>query len=323
MPPFVVYIEMEVLLLKDGILIIDKPQWFTSFDVIAKLRKILNTKKIGHTGTLDPMATGVLVICFGKATALSDYLMSDNKTYKTTIKFGIKTDTGDMSGNILDNADSDIINDKPFLSDALKEKFIKNLDYADKQNYKLDTTEEQIKTILKSFIGKQKQIPSIYSSIKVNGKKLYEYARAGENVEIPERDIEIFDICDISFNGINELTYTVNCSKGTYIRSLNEDICKKLKTIGTTLKLERVATGEYSIDNAVKIDDDNLEEKIIPLEDIFDNKIELDKKFYDKLINGMSIETSKNDGLYNLYVDNKYIGIGKITNHALKRFILV
>ena len=278
--------------MKDGILIIDKPQDFTSHDVVAKIRKIIGTKKVGHTGTLDPMATGVLVVCVGAATKLVEYFTSKEKVYEAKIKLGIKTDTADITGNIIETSNLDCIK---------------------------EMTEDQIKETIKTFIGKQKQVPPKYSSIKVNGMKLYEYARKGIEVKIEPRDIEIFDINNISVEN-DEISYTVHCSKGTYIRSLCEDIATKLGTCGTMSYLRRIKTGEFSIENAITIEEIQ-EDKIYHMEKLFDNKIVIEKDL-DKLLNGMELPCDKPDGLYSLYT-NCYIGIGKIKDKKLKREIIL
>lgn len=183
----------------NGVIIVNKPKNFTSQDVVSKVKKILNEKKAGHTGTLDPMATGVLPILVGNATKLSKYLIEHNKTYVAKIKLGQKTNTGDVEGTVIE--------EKPVTDISL----------------------DKVEKVLNSFIGKQKQIPPIYSAIKINGKKLYEYARNGENVEIPEREIEIYSIKLLQLN--EEIEFEVSCSKGTYIRTLCEDIAKALGTV--------------------------------------------------------------------------------------------
>lgn len=183
----------------NGVIIVNKPKNFTSQDVVSKVKKVLNEKKAGHTGTLDPMATGVLPILVGNATKLSKYLIEHNKTYVAKIKLGQKTDTGDVEGTVIE--------EKPVTDISL----------------------DKVEKVLNSFIGKQKQIPPIYSAIKINGKKLYEYARNGENVEIPEREIEIYSIKLLQLN--EEIEFEVSCSKGTYIRTLCEDIAKALGTV--------------------------------------------------------------------------------------------
>lgn len=184
-----------------GLLIINKPKNYTSHDIVNVVRKKLNTKKVGHTGTLDPDATGVLPILIGTATKISKYLIEHKKAYIATIKLGYKTDTGDSSGKVI------------------KE---------DKHFQEIDNKE--IENVLVSFLGKQKQVPPMYSAIKVGGKKLYEYAREGKTLEVQAREIEIYDI-DLKGCNKDEISFEVNCSKGTYIRTLCEDIAEKLGTI--------------------------------------------------------------------------------------------
>lgn len=288
----------------DGIIIINKQIGFTSYDVVAKVKKILNEKKAGHTGTLDPLATGVLPILLGNATKISKYLIEHDKKYIATIKFGEKRETGDSEGKVIEIS--------------------KN---------KIDD-EENIKCVLKSFLGKQKQIPPIYSAIKINGKKLYEYARNGENVEIPPRDIEIYEIEYIEFNKeMQTLKFSVKCSKGTYIRSLCEDISKKLNTVGYMLALERIQVDDFSIDNVVTLEEleknkDNLEflnNKILKMEDIFKNlnSINLSERKRELFLNGVKLTFELEDGLYNVYSNQKYIGIGIVKNKLLKRDIVI
>lgn len=273
----------------DGILIIDKPNGITSHDVVSKVRKALKTKRVGHTGTLDPLATGVLVVCVEKATKLVNYLTCDEKTYEVEMKFGIKTDTGDITGKVI----------------------------GEDTNYDIDL--DKIKEAIKKFIGKQKQIPPMYSAIKVNGKKLYELAREGIEIEREAREIEVFEIKNLEWkNGI--LKYTVHCSKGTYVRSLCEDIAKELGTVGTMTNLKRIQSGEFQIKDAIKINDIS-EEKIISIEKLFDKEIDV-KNNLKELLNGMKIQCVKPDGLYKLYAD-EFIGIGKIEKNYLKREIIL
>lgn len=273
----------------DGILIIDKPAGITSHDVVAKVRRALKTKRVGHTGTLDPLATGVLVVCVEKATKLVNYLTCDEKTYEVEMKFGIKTDTGDITGKIID----------------------------EDTNYDIDMN--KIKRTLDKFIGKQEQIPPMYSAIKVNGKKLYELAREGIEIEREARKIEIFEIKNIEWKD-KTLKYTVHCSKGTYIRSLCEDIAGELGTIGTMTNLRRIQSGEFQVKDAIKIEDIS-EKKIISIEKLFDKEIDV-KNNLKELLNGMKIQCIRPDGLYKLYAD-KFIGIGKIEKNYLKREIIL
>ena len=277
--------------MKDGILIIDKPQDFTSHDVVAKIRKIIGTKKVGHTGTLDPMATGVLVVCVGAATKLVEHFTCKDKVYEAKVKLGIKTDTADITGNVIEECE------------------VKQID------------KKLVAEVMKKIIGKQLQTPPKYSSIKVNGMKLYEYARQGIEVKIAPREIEIFDISNVIIvEEQNEISFKVHCSKGTYIRSLCEDIASSLGMCGTMSYLRRVKTGEFSIEEAITLEEIS-EEKIISMEKLFDNKIVIEKDL-EKLLNGMELKYDKPDGLYNLYT-NHYIGIGKIKDKKLKREIIL
>ncbi len=284
----------------DGVLIINKPKGFTSHDVVNILRKALNTKKIGHTGTLDPNATGVLPILIGKATKISKYLIEHNKTYIATISLGEKTDTGDDQGNIIE----------------------KDLNF---QNISC----KQIGDVLKTFIGKQKQIPPIYSAIKINGKKAYEYARKGQTVELEPRNIEIYSIDLIKIEN-NEITFEVSCSKGTYIRTLCEDIAKKLGTIGYMKELTRTNVNEFKLGNAVTIDEikENsliVKEKVINIETIFKDKPELklnDRK-KELFLNGVRLTFEEPNDIYRIYNNNEFIGLGIVQDNLLKRDVII
>lgn len=200
----------------DGIILVNKPAGMTSHDVVNKLRKILHTKKVGHCGTLDPDATGVLVVCINKATKVLQFLTSDNKEYIATLNLGTSTDTYDASGTVLET----------------------------KEYEPLDNA--QIIKCIHGFIGEQVQKPPMYSAIKVNGKKLYEYARAGETVEIPARTVKInyLDVLEIKNNLIK---FKVGCSKGTYIRSLCFDIAESLGYPGHMQELIRTKSGNFSL----------------------------------------------------------------------------
>ena len=187
----------------DGIIIINKPKNYTSHDIVYKIKKATD-EKVGHTGTLDPLATGVLPILIGKGTLCSKYLINHDKTYQVELKLGIKTETADSEGKIIE--------EKEVPEESLKK--------------------ETVKEILNFFLGKQTQVPPIYSAIKVKGKKLYEYARKGEKIEIEPRNIEIYKIELKNVDKANKvISFEVSCSKGTYIRSLCEDIAKRLGTV--------------------------------------------------------------------------------------------
>ena len=284
----------------NGIIVINKPAGYTSHDVVAKVKKILKIKKVGHTGTLDPNATGVLPLLLNDGTKLSKYLINHNKEYEVTLKLGIKTDTLDGEGKILEKINVD-------------EKILE---------------EENVKEVLENFIGKQKQVPPMYSAIKVNGKKLYEYARKGETLELEPRNIEIYNI---ELQNIDkskkEILFKVSCSKGTYIRSLCEDIASKLGTIGYMSNLNRTRVGNFKIEDAIKIEEleENIEEKIISIQKFFENyeKIDLDENKLKHFLNGVKITVNKEDGIYNIYNKEKYIGIGLVDKKLLKRDIIL
>lgn len=282
----------------DGIIVINKEKEYTSHDVVAKLKKKLNISKVGHTGTLDPNATGVLPILIGKGTKFSKYLINHDKIYEVELELGKKTDTADIEGKIIEEKNVD-------------EKYIK----------------ENLLQVLESFVGKQEQIPPMYSAIKKNGKKLYEYARAGEKVEIEPRKIEIYKI-DLNKYDKNIITFVVSCSKGTYIRSLCEDIAKKLNTVGYMKNLKRLQVGEFNIKDAVyidKIDLKNVNEHLITLEEILRGIpcINLGEKKLKLFLNGVQLTANNIDGLYKIYVANKFIGTGTIKKGLLKRDIIL
>lgn len=284
----------------DGILIVNKPKNCTSHDVVYKVKKITN-QKVGHTGTLDPMATGVLPLLIGKGTLCSKYLIEHDKIYKATIQLGKKTTTADQEG--------EVIEEQEIANNALEPQYVTKR--------------------LKEFLGKQIQTPPMYSAIKVNGKKLYEYARKGQNVEVPKREIEIYEIELLNIDKQNKkIEYKVHCSKGTYIRSLCEDIAEKLGTIGYMAELERLKVGKFILKNAISIDDlekENIEKNIITIEEIFKNneKINLTRKKLELFLNGVQITYDNPDGVYKIYCENKFIGTGTVKEKLLKRDVII
>lgn len=296
----------------DGIIIINKTKGCTSHDIVYKIKKMLN-KKVGHTGTLDPMAEGVLPILIGKGTQLSKYLINHDKKYIVELQLGIKTDTADSEGKIIE----------------------------EKTVNKTKLSKENITNVLQTFIGKQEQIPPIYSAIKVNGKKLYEYARKGQEVELKPRQIEIYDIKLIDYSmDEKQIKFEVFCGKGTYIRSLCEDIATKFETVGYMKSLKRTQVGNFKIDNSITIEelknliennenidiDDILKNKIITVEEIFEKfqSINLDEKKLEMFLNGVMLTQNLDEGVYKIYNKNsKFIGTGTIKNKLLKRDIIL
>ncbi|MBQ7667739.1 MAG: tRNA pseudouridine(55) synthase TruB [Clostridia bacterium] len=271
----------------DGFLNVYKEKGATSHDIVNKIRKIFNTKKVGHTGTLDPNATGVLVVAVGKATKLIEYLENAIKTYEAELTLGITTDTEDIWGNVL-------------------------------TNNKVDVTDEQIVTAIKSFIGNIKQVPPMYSALKINGKKLYELAREGKVIDRQPRDITIYDIYDIKIND-EKVSFIVKCSKGTYIRTLCKDIGEKLLVGATMSELKRIEAGSFTIDSAKKVDDIT-ESDLIPINEMikFMPKIELNENEESKYINGIKIEKDFTDGEYAVFIKDEFYGIGVIKDKLLK-----
>ena len=283
----------------DGIIIINKPKNCTSHDIVRKAKKIFN-EKVGHTGTLDPNATGVLPLLVGKGTQIAKYIINHDKTYEAVLQLGEKTDTADIEGKILET----------------------------KEVLERSVQTENVKEVLRSFIGKQEQIPPIYSAIKVNGKKLYDYARKGESVEIQPRQIEIYDIELIKIDKKNKtIEFRVDCSKGTYVRTLCENIAEKLDTVGYMKELNRTKVGDFSINNSITIEEleNGKSNNFITVEDYFKNykNIKLNEKKLKLFLNGVQLTWNLEDGIYRIYCDNEFIGIGTIKNNLLKRDIIL
>lgn len=307
----------------DGIILINREKKYTSHDVVAKVKKILKVK-VGHTGTLDPNATGILPLLLGNATKISKYLINHNKEYIAELKLGVKTDTADGEGKVIAEKQVNL------------EEIFENIN-------------ESIQQILNSFVGKTLQKPPMYSAIKVNGKKLYEYARKNEKVEVKSRQIEIYKMELIKLDlKENIIKFKVRCSKGTYIRTLCEDIAEKLNTYGYMKELQRTEVGDFKIENAITIgeleelvNENKLKDKIneealnivnskdrkyfIKIEELFMDKkiINLDEDLLNKFLNGVMIKNNNIDGIYRIYNKNNYIGIGVNKNQKLKRDVIV
>lgn len=279
----------------DGLLIINKPKGYTSHDIVNIVKKQLNITKVGHAGTLDPNATGVLPVLIGNATKISKYLIEHDKVYIAELKLGEKSSTGDLEGEIIEKKSVPKLN------------------------------EDQIKDTLKLFLGKQQQIPPMYSSIKINGKKAYEYARKGLKVEMEPREIEIMNISLIKFQD-NIITFKVKCSKGTYIRVLCEDIAKSLGTVGLMKELCRIKVNEFDIKNSVTLDDiKNGNVQVINIEEIFklQSCIKLNNRETKLFLNGVKLSNNKLDGLYRVYNNNVFLGLGIVSNNLLKRDVII
>lgn len=276
-----------------GFLNIYKPKGLTSHDVVARLRKITKVRQIGHTGTLDPFATGVLPICIGKATRLIEYL-DDDKEYLATVQFGKNTATYDLEGEITATFDKKV-------------------------------TEEDVKNALKDFEGEISQIPPIYSAIKVNGKKLYDYARQGQDIEIKPRKVTISKIELKEFDKTSQSAkITVACSKGTYIRSIAYDLGAKLGCGGYLTALERTQAGKFQVNTAIKLEDltevsQIVENLINPLDMLSIPIHNLSENEREKVSHGMSICNSDfpDSDIVILSYGGRIYAIGKVEQNKI------
>ena len=276
-----------------GFLNIYKPKRMTSHDVVSVLRRVTKVKQIGHTGTLDPFAEGVLPICIGKATRLIEYL-KDDKAYIGTVQLGKSTTTYDIEGEVVG------------------------------VNNNFDLSVEDIEAQLNNFRGEIEQTPPIYSAIKVQGKKLYEYARNEQEVEIPKRRVTISKLDILNYDSeTKQLELYIACSKGTYIRSIANDLGEKLGAYGHLIKLVRVKAGDFDIEKSVKLDsiqtpEDVSKKLIYPLEYLDYPKYELNEKEYEAVSHGNSFDTNVSDGIIVLIRDKKLVAIGECKNSMLK-----
>ena len=276
-----------------GFLNINKPKGITSHDVISKLRKISGIKQIGHTGTLDPFATGVLPVCIGKATKLIEYL-PDDKEYIATVQFGKTTDTYDLDGETVKISDKKV-------------------------------TEQEVINSLKSFEGEISQLPPIYSAIKKNGKKLYEYARAGESVDIEPRRVTISEIKLLEFDEAAQIAkIKTACSSGTYIRSIANDLGEKLGCGGYLIALERTRSGKFGIDDSLDLseisDKDTLIKNLIYPTNIMDNEVcTLTDSEVERISHGMSIENRgyKSSNIVFFVYSGKIHGVGLVADDKI------
>ena len=283
-----------------GILIVDKPTDWTSFDVIAKLRGILGTRKLGHSGTLDPMATGVLPVFCGGASKAVDLQLDHTKAYRATLRLGVRTDTGDVTGTVLETAP-------------------------------VTAGETELQAVLPRFLGPQMQVPPMYSAVKINGQPLYKMARQGVEVERKARPIEIFSIQYEGSPAEHEYTLTVKCSKGTYIRVLLEEIAAAKGQTGTMSGLRRIAAGVYTEADAHTLEEiqeakaagpEALQALMLPVESVFEPLplLVVDARVEQHLYNGCP--TSRYpaaDGRYRVRsADGRFLGLAQITQGVLR-----
>ncbi len=281
-----------------GILIVDKPTDWTSFDVIAKLRGVLKTKKLGHSGTLDPMATGVLPVFCGGASKAVDLQVNHDKTYRATLKLGARTDTGDVTGTVLETAP-------------------------------VTAGEAELLAVLPRFIGVQSQLPPMYSAVKINGQPLYKAARAGITVERTPREIVVHDIRYEGSDAQGEFILTVACSKGTYIRTLLEDIAEAMGQKGTMSALRRVQAGVYGEVDAHPLheiiaaqESGTLESLFLPIESVFMHLplLVVNDAVKAHLYNGCPTSHFKaEDGRYRVQDESgAFLGLASVQQRVLK-----
>ena len=273
----------------DGILLINKEPNMTSRDVVNKVCHILNTKKVGHTGTLDPMATGVLVLAINKGLKIVNEITALDKEYEAEITLGINTDTLDITGKTLDTKE-------------------------------VNVTNEDIDRVLKTFIGDYDMEVPLYSAIKINGKKLYEYARNNEEVEVPIHKVKVYEL--VRTNDIKDNKFSIRCkvSKGTYIRSLVRDISKELGTVGVMSKLNRTKQGKFDIKDCYTLKDiEDGNYKLLDIKDVLDLPVvEIPDSIYNKVINGNKIDNTFDYDKFIFEKDNKIIAIYEKDNDLLR-----
>lgn len=277
----------------NAIIVVNKPSNYTSRDIVNIVGKTLNNKKIGHTGTLDPLASGVLVLLTGRYTKLADMLTSLNKEYIAEIKLGLKTDTLDITGNILEQ-----------------------------QNFNI--TKQQIINVLSSFIGTYHMEVPLYSAIKINGKKLYEYARNNENIELPTKDVQIYNLELLAFKD-DIIKFKAKVEKGTYIRSLIRDICTSLNTIGTMNSLIRTKQGNFKLEDAFTLEDiKNNKYKSLNIKEALNiPTYELNAEELKKVLNGNEINIKQNESYLLLTKSKEEIAIYQKDNDKYKCYVML
>ena len=287
----------------DGVINFFKPKGMTSHDAVSFLRRTLRTKRIGHTGTLDPEVSGVLPLCVERGTRIAEYLLDIDKEYIAEITLGIKTDTQDQEGKVV----------------GVSEKKV---------------TEKQILDTMSNYVGEIAQVPPMYSALKHKGKKLYELAREGIIVERKPRDITIYNQKILNIEDNSKILFYTKCSKGTYIRTICDDIGEDLGTYGYMSYLIRVGVGSFKIENSYSMDyisslkSDEISKIITPMDEALDHfeKIILPEDLFSKIVNGVMItmefdETHELDRLYKIYCKDKFIGIGKIIIKDSKKYL--
>ncbi len=292
-----------------GILLVDKLQGWTSFDVVNYCKKLLSTREVGHLGTLDPMATGVLAVTIGSATKLFDMFLNKSKTYIAKFQFGYSTDTLDADGVV-----EKILNGYKLTKDI---KIDENVTYIEGNI----PTLEDIKSVLNNFVGEIQQLPPKYSAKKLNGRKAYDLARSGVEFELNPSKVTINNLEIIDYNeGV--LTIKIDCGAGTYIRSLCRDIALALKSVATMISLRRTKVGSFELSDCIDIKQQNAEsvvEHIKPIDSVFNNLSTLyDEVIVNKLLNGQTVVTDIKNGEYKLYLNGEFKAIALAKDKHIK-----
>ena len=276
--------------MSDGFINLNKNSGMTSHDAVNFVRKIFSTRKVGHAGTLDPQAAGVLPVAVGKATKFIEYLADCQKIYRAEILFGIATDSGDLEGNIISRAD----------------------------NFKMPTVDE-FKAVLKNFIGEIEQTPPKFSAIKIHGRKAYDLARKNINFDMPRRLVKISDIKFVALEN-DSATIEISCGKGTYIRSLAIDIGEQLKIPATLKNLLRLRVGDFDLKNSVTLDQLDVE-NILPIESCLNHlpRFELNENRIRAFLNGLPTTIhAPNQNSLRIFAGNKFLGVGRIERGELR-----
>ena len=274
-----------------GFLIVDKPEGITSFKVVKEIRKLFPGQfKVGHTGTLDPLATGILILAVGKATRLSEYLLKKDKCYIVKGRFGLSSDTYDLDGEL-------------------------------KKVPCPEITRDALLKVLERFRGEIEQIPPAFSAIRIKGKRAYELARKGEKVELNPRKVKIYSLKLLDFS-YPDLELEICCSSGTYVRTLVHDVGRALGCDAIVVELRRTKVGKITIDKAVSLSElnkNNIKSFLIPVDELLDMpEIKLSPESKKKFKNGVKIRTETPNGLYKVYSDGEFLGIGVVRSNLLK-----
>ena len=319
-----------------GILLVNKRQGWTSFDVVNFCKRVFNTREVGHLGTLDPMATGVLAVTVGSATKLFDMFLNKTKTYVAEFTFGYSTDTLDAEGVVekalkgvnltkINAKTQNTTNNAETIQNVIEGEKNTQINSGNAQEIEIIDgvipTREQIEAVLPSFLGEIEQMPPKYSAKKIKGKKAYDLARSGVEFELKPSKVTINELEILDYSN-NVLTLKINCGAGTYIRSLGHDIALKLNSLATMTKLTRTELGRFNIEDCIDIKDNTnefIQSKLLPIDSVFNNIPTLDDvDMVKRLLNGQTIIADLKNGDYRLYLDNEFVAIATAKDKHIK-----